>query len=162
MHNAAEDYILVVEEGQRGTSCNIELTLIGMLLTVSFAHAEHADIFMLDLERFIFEFPTVQVAALLWILGWFYSSTLDVHSFDDSEDFSALIGELFAICSSMTFAKCEEVVAGAWSDVMEQLEDNGLVTSLEVDLHGGVLSGLRLVDQLLEAILGLLLVDHHV
>lgn len=61
----------------------------------------------------------------------------------------------------MALTECEEVRAGAWSDVVEQLEDNGLLCALEVDAHGGVLPRLGAVDQLLVGLCCLLFVDDH-
>ena len=135
MHDTSEDYILVVKERKGSSGRNIELRLISMFKTVSLAHAEHSNFFMFDLEGFIFEFPSIEVAALFWVLGWFYSSTLDVHSFNDSVNLSVLVSELLTISSGMPLTECQEVCTCAWSNVMEQLEYNGLLTSLEVYVH---------------------------
>ena len=64
-----------------------------MTLAVSFAHAQHADFLMLDLEAFVFKSGAVNGGAELRSLGWRDSTHLKEHSFDYAVDLSINIAQ---------------------------------------------------------------------
>ena len=90
--DAAEDNILVVEEGEGSAHRDIELGLVRVAQTVSLAHAEHANLLVLNLERLVLEGPAVDGRAKLGCLGRHDSAHLNVHALDDAVYISANVG----------------------------------------------------------------------
>ena len=90
--DAAEDNILVVEEGEGSAHRDIELGLVRVAQTVSLAHAQHANLLMLNLERLVFEGSTVYGCAKLRVLRRHDSAHLNVHALDDAVYISANVG----------------------------------------------------------------------
>ena len=90
--DAAKDNILVVEEGEGSAHRDIELGLVRVAQTVSLAHAEHANLLVLNLERLVFEGSTVDGRTELGALGWYDSTHLNVHAFHDAVYISANVG----------------------------------------------------------------------
>ena len=55
LDHATEDHVLVVKEGQRGAHRHVELALVRVAQSVPLAHAEHADLGMLNVEGLVLE-----------------------------------------------------------------------------------------------------------
>ena len=157
--DAAEDHILVVEEGQRGAHRHVELALVGVAQAVSLTHAEHADLAVSDMEGFILEGSPIDGASKLRRLRWDNLAHLDVHALDDAVHLSADVGQLLVVAAHVTLAQAKEVLNGARSDVSEKLKVNVLGLAVIAQGKLGVLAGLRRVDHLAEGVLCELVVD---
>ena len=157
--NATKDHILVVKEGQWSTHGDVELRLVGVAQTVSLAHAEHADLLVLDLEGLILELATIDGGAHIGVLGWSNLAHLKVHALDDAVDFRASVADGFVIWSLVAVAKSKEVGTGTWSEVVEELKVDGGLHAGEGKLELGVLASLGHVDHLAESCGGIALVD---
>ncbi len=103
---SAKNHILVVEEGQRCTHSNVELRLIGVLNTAALAHAQQADLCVLNVEGLVGEFSLVDRG--LFVVE--NATGLDEHSRDNSVDFTTFVGHHVALCGfSKSLAEGHEV-----------------------------------------------------
>ena len=123
-----------------------------MTETVALAHAEHSNLSVLHLERFIFEFATVDGTAKLLVLVMSDLTHLDVHAFDDSVNLGAHVGASLVVGAVITGAKSKEICNGPWSQVVEEFKVDSLVHSAVVDVDLGVLARLRSVNHLAERV----------
>jgi len=160
-HNdAAEDHVLVVEEGQGCAHSNVELRLVGVAQTVSLAHTEHANLLVLQMERLVLESAAIDGSAKLRGLIGSDLSHLDVHTLDDAMNISAHVANLHVVGALVTIAETEEVSDGTGSNIIEKFEVNGRGDAREAELQLGVLACLGGVDHLLESVSSKALVNN--
>jgi len=120
--------------------------------TVSFAHAEHADLGVLELERFVLELPTVDGAAQLLVLIVSDLPHLYVHSLDDSVHLGAHVGANLVVRSLVTGTKSKEICNRSWSQVVEELKVDSLFYSTVVHSDLCILASLGQVHHLAERV----------
>ena len=152
--DAAEDHVLVVEEGEWGAHRHVELALVRVRQTVSLAHAKHADFAVLDMEGLVLKRGAIDGGTELTILRGRNLAHLKVHALDDTRDISAHVGQLLTISTFVAGAKSEEVCNGARSDVHKELEVNrlGSLGPGDSEVNLGVPARLGVVDSLLEGV----------
>ena len=111
------------------------------------------------MEGLILEFATIDAVALLWVLLDFDLATLQVHALNNPVHLSVHIGEEFSIVTAIVLTQRDEVVTSLWCDVLEELENHGLVNACKVEIHVGILASLRIVDHLAVGVSSHLLID---
>ena len=97
--------------------------------------------------------------SFLWVLLDLNGAALEVHALNNPVDLSAHIGEQLTVVSPEVLAQGEEVVTSSWSNVMEELKDNSVLCSLEVEGQVGELARFRVVDHLSVGVSGQFVVD---
>ena len=97
--------------------------------------------------------------SFLWVLLDLNGAALEVHALNNPVDLSAHIGEQLTVVSPEVLAQGEEVVTSSWSNVMEELKDNSVLCSLEVESQVGELARFRVVDHLSVGVSGQFVVD---
>jgi len=91
--DSSEHNSLIIQERQRCTSCYIELALICVFESTTFAHAKKTYLSVLHMERFICELPFVD-----WtFIADFEFASLDKHAWHDAVDIATNIRKLFSI-----------------------------------------------------------------
>lgn len=131
LHDATEDDVLSVKVGEGCARGNVELRLIRMFKSIAFAHAQKANLGMLDLERFVVEFKARFSALLLVALGTDLAH-LNEHSLDDAVDFGAGVSDRL-ILSFRRSAEVQKVIAGLRSNSMEKFDNDFGIGSVNVE-----------------------------
>lgn len=123
LDDATEYDILSVKVGKGCPGGNVELRLIRMLKSIAFAHAQEADLGMLDLERFVVEFCARFSALQLVVLGSDLAH-LNEHSLDDAVDFGAGVTDRIVLSALSRRAEVQKVIAGQRSNSMEKFDND--------------------------------------
>lgn len=126
LDDAAEDDVLVVEEGQGRAHCHVELRLVRVARAILLAHAEESDLGVTHVERFVLESTSIDGRAELRLLRRYDLAHLQVHALDDTVHLCVDVAEVFAIRALGATAEAKEVGNGARGHVMEQLKVDGL------------------------------------
>ena len=140
-----------------------------MLIAFPLAHAQQADLSMLDVETLICEFSFIDWCVVLYKY-WkrcrltdsilVEVSSLDVHALHYSLELCASVWKLFSllVCED-SIAKFLKVLTCLWSVFAEKFKYHLLHLSIDWYVHVDIGSACSVLDQILEGIISLLLVN---
>jgi len=111
LDNSAENNIFIIEESQGGTHRDVKLTVVCMFCSVVLAHAQKADLRVLDLERLVGE-RTIALSII-------ETSSLKVQTWHDSVKNSVFIK---AFSPVLARAQIHKILASFRCDVLEKFK----------------------------------------
>jgi hypothetical protein len=118
-----------------------------MSVAFALAHANEANLSVLNVEAFIGKFPAIYRGTLLNTdLG--KVATLNIHTLNNTVEFSAYIRELLSpSVGRFTLANFEEVIASLGSKLGKQLNNNLLLLISNINIKESIVSARCIINE---------------